>query len=336
MKKKAFFTGILSLLLVFGMTLFVGCPADDGGGGPATVTATVVALTATAGAAQPGAIDHTQYSGTVVWTPQAATFVAGTAYTATITLAAKSGWTFDGVAAGALSVTGAILATPNAAGSGAFAVTITPTAGAAPAPGADASLLGVWIGSAGGPHYKFVAADGGNVYYTANATAFNIAGTYSTATNAALKEVTLRPNAGGVKVVTYEITKSLLKLDDAGNITSYTKNPETGGGFNGSPGVAPLGGMWKEPTGAIGGATAIAFNSDLETFVDTGRRNKDNKVWWDVVGTYAYDAGQKEVLVRLSGGGTMVLENVTFKTANQIMEVTYNGAVISLSKVDDL
>jgi hypothetical protein len=41
MKGKKFLTGILGVMLVFGLTLFVGCPADDGGdSGPAKYTVT--------------------------------------------------------------------------------------------------------------------------------------------------------------------------------------------------------------------------------------------------------------------------------------------------------
>jgi len=40
-----------------------------------------------------------QYYGTVAWSPNHSTFQANTTYTATITLAPRPGWTFDGVAA---------------------------------------------------------------------------------------------------------------------------------------------------------------------------------------------------------------------------------------------
>jgi P pilus assembly chaperone PapD len=53
MKGKKFFMGILSVILVFGLTLFAGCPADDGGSGPTkyTVTFNVNGGTITAGQA---------------------------------------------------------------------------------------------------------------------------------------------------------------------------------------------------------------------------------------------------------------------------------------------
>ncbi|MDR3333587.1 MAG: hypothetical protein LBT13_01690 [Treponema sp.] len=56
MKKKGFLTGILSLALVFGMALFVGCPADDddgggGGGGSNPLLGTWVDVKPTVGVA---------------------------------------------------------------------------------------------------------------------------------------------------------------------------------------------------------------------------------------------------------------------------------------------
>lgn len=52
-------------------------------------------------------IDTEQYTGTISWTPDGATFAAGTVYTATIELIAKEGWTLDNVAANAFVVPGA-------------------------------------------------------------------------------------------------------------------------------------------------------------------------------------------------------------------------------------
>jgi hypothetical protein len=55
-----------------------------------------------------------QYSGTVVWVPADGTFAADTAYTATVTLTAVPGWTFEGVAANSFTHTGKdTVVTPN-------------------------------------------------------------------------------------------------------------------------------------------------------------------------------------------------------------------------------
>jgi hypothetical protein len=122
MKKRLFFTGIIGLGLVF-VLFFAGCPTDAGGGGgdsdTVVTTAAIGGVTAPAiGGTPVTAITATpQYTGTVSWTPTATTFAAGTAYTATITLKAETGYTFDGVAANFFTVAGATTVT-NAADSG--------------------------------------------------------------------------------------------------------------------------------------------------------------------------------------------------------------------------
>jgi hypothetical protein len=65
------------------------------------------------------AISTAQYTGTISWTPADNPFMASTYYTANIVLAAKSGWTFTGVAADSFTVAGA--AATNAANSSAVA-----------------------------------------------------------------------------------------------------------------------------------------------------------------------------------------------------------------------
>ncbi|MDR1858916.1 MAG: hypothetical protein LBQ69_05550, partial [Treponema sp.] len=64
-----------------------------------------------------------QYTGTVAWSPEVSgAFAAETEYTATITLEAKAGFTFDGVAAGFFTVAGAA-SVGNAAYSGTIMAT---------------------------------------------------------------------------------------------------------------------------------------------------------------------------------------------------------------------
>ena len=61
--------------------------------------------------------EDTNFSGTVSWSPAASTFAASTVYTATITLTAKSGFTFEGVEENSFSVTGLPSSVTNAANS---------------------------------------------------------------------------------------------------------------------------------------------------------------------------------------------------------------------------
>jgi hypothetical protein len=75
-------------------------------------------------------VDESQYTGTVEWTKtaggasHAGLFAANTAYTATVRLIAKSGFTFDGVVADTFTHTGAPGGVSNAAGTGS-AITVT-------------------------------------------------------------------------------------------------------------------------------------------------------------------------------------------------------------------
>jgi hypothetical protein len=77
-------------------------------------------------------IDGPQYTGTVAWAPGGA-FAEKTAYTATVTLTAKPGWTFTGVAEGSFICNGAS-SVSNGTGSGTVTITIafpeTPANGA--------------------------------------------------------------------------------------------------------------------------------------------------------------------------------------------------------------
>ena len=78
---------------------------------PVTVSdAAVIGVTPpAAGAAPVTEIDNEQYSGAVTWAPEISggAFAANTAYTATITLKEKPGYTFQGVAADFFTVAGA-------------------------------------------------------------------------------------------------------------------------------------------------------------------------------------------------------------------------------------
>ena len=61
--------------------------------------------------------EDTNFTGTVSWSPASPTFAASTVYTATITLIAKAGFTFEGVEENSFSVTGLPSSVTNAANS---------------------------------------------------------------------------------------------------------------------------------------------------------------------------------------------------------------------------
>jgi hypothetical protein len=143
-KYSAFMTGILSLLLVFGLTL-TGCPMDGGGDdddkSTDPVAVTEVNLTGKVTAPVRDATPVTtfsktpQYTGTIAWqtTDGAAVsgkFAAGTVYKAVVTLAAKTGFTFTGVVENAFTYSNATAT--NAADSGTVTINFPATAAAAP------------------------------------------------------------------------------------------------------------------------------------------------------------------------------------------------------------
>jgi len=75
-------------------------------------------------------IENAQYSGTVTWSPDVlGTFASTTEYTATITLTAKRGYTFQGVAANFFTVEGAA-SVRNSANSGVVTAVFPETSGA--------------------------------------------------------------------------------------------------------------------------------------------------------------------------------------------------------------
>jgi len=79
-------------------------------------------------------LDNLQYSGTVSWSPSVTTtFTAGTVYTATISLTAKTGYTFAGIDANTFQVTGADTVT-HVVGVDTLSISAVFPATAAPAP----------------------------------------------------------------------------------------------------------------------------------------------------------------------------------------------------------
>lgn len=72
------------------------------------------------------AVDNPNYTGKVVWSPEASKFAASTVYTATVTLTPKEGFTFDGVPENFFRCSGATSVT-NAANSGVVTIVFPAT-----------------------------------------------------------------------------------------------------------------------------------------------------------------------------------------------------------------
>jgi len=97
---------LLALVLAFGLVV-AGCDNDPGG--DAKVNLAVPGLKPVVGEAPKATVDTDQYTGAVTWAGDLddGKFTTDVAYTATITLTKKTGYTFEGVAANSLGVTGA-------------------------------------------------------------------------------------------------------------------------------------------------------------------------------------------------------------------------------------
>jgi formylglycine-generating enzyme len=104
------------LALAFTASLLLpGCPSPTSPSADTVITVTAIpGVTAPVVDATPvSAITETaQYTGTVAWSGTPARFGASTVYTATITLTAKAGFTFTGVAANGFTVAGATATNP--------------------------------------------------------------------------------------------------------------------------------------------------------------------------------------------------------------------------------
>jgi hypothetical protein len=120
MKSKAIFGGIFSILLVFSLVL-TGCPGPTDPEPVAPAAPSVVTIDVIPGVTVPvrgqtpvTAITATdQYTGTITWSPAVSgTFAEVTAYTATITLTAKTGYTLTGVTKDFFTVAGATATNP--------------------------------------------------------------------------------------------------------------------------------------------------------------------------------------------------------------------------------
>jgi hypothetical protein len=113
---------------------------------PATINAAAIGLTAPRTGATPvSEIETAQYTGTVAWEPDDSPFAASTAYTATITLTAKTGYTLTGVVENFFTIAGATSVTNGADSE--FITAVFPSTGSASSGGgsttANANLIPV-------------------------------------------------------------------------------------------------------------------------------------------------------------------------------------------------
>ena len=118
---------IIAIAAVIGFA-FITC--DDGNSkSDDTVSINAIGVTAPVQGAAPVTeiTANEQYTGTVAWNGTPAAFAYNTAYTATITLTAKSGYTLEGVPADFFTVAGA-QSVSNAANSGVVTATFSPIA----------------------------------------------------------------------------------------------------------------------------------------------------------------------------------------------------------------
>jgi hypothetical protein len=192
-------------------------------------------------------------------------------------------------------------------------------------------FVGVWIDSMEDDsrtiNYKF---DADLAYSTASATTatsgdFTTTGTYEY--NTATKRLILRPLAGGAsRQISYDLDRSTLIFNDS---ERYTKNPETGGGVNGST-TGTFAGIWQDIAGAD---VPMGFNGDNEYFEPLPQKSKDGKTWWFVVADYAYDSVNFELTIEHTD------EPLTYKVelvlGGRQVKLTYpTGAVTTFEKRD--
>jgi len=170
----------------------------------------------------------TQYTGTVAWLPalENGKFKPVTSYTATITLTAKSGYTFEGVT-GPFTVTGSTSVSFNAinAGSGATVTAVFPDTGSLPIN--IAAIPGIGVPVTDGTPVTTTATDQytGIVTWSPNDTKFT-AGTIYTAT------IKLTPKTGytltGVAQGFFSVANATTVTYSAGSDTVTAVFPATG------------------------------------------------------------------------------------------------------------
>jgi hypothetical protein len=237
--------GILAAALVLASC---GNPGGGGGGGPDPVTAfnltEFVTRPVKNRAPDTTAINEAQYTGVIVWqtqdgAPVTANFAASTVYKAVVTLSAKSGWTFDGVAADSFSYTLTGVTVTNTTGSTTVTVMITfpATTGADdPDPVTAFNLTGLVTAPARGETPDTTAID--EAQYTGSIAWQNSTGAAHSGAFAASTvykaEVTLTAKTGwtftGVGKDSFTYSGATLVTNAAGSGVVTITFPETEGG----------------------------------------------------------------------------------------------------------
>jgi hypothetical protein len=122
----------------------------------------------------------------------------------------------------------------------------------------------------------------------------------------------------------YKITKSTLVLNGS---EAYTKNPETGGGVNGSK-TGIFAGIWKDVKDSD---VPMGFNGDGEYFEPLTQKSKDGKTWWYFIGEYDYASGE----LTINDAKKPRAYKVKFDLGGRLVDLTYsNGDITTFEKQD--
>ena len=151
--------GIAAVVALIGLS-FIACSnpsgSDNGGtdtsGTSGDSSPTVVSISVIPGVTPPAfgetpvtaIVGTAQFTGTVTWDPSSSTFAVDTVYTATITLTAKSGFTFQGVSKDFFTVAGTT-SVNNSVNSGVVTAVFPATGSTPPAPISIKAITGVTV-----------------------------------------------------------------------------------------------------------------------------------------------------------------------------------------------
>jgi hypothetical protein len=196
-----------------------GSVGGNGGSTVATVTdLAILGVTApVAGATPVTTISNTaEYTGTVAWSGTPTTFAYGTAYTATITLAAKTNYTFTGVATDSFTVAGATATNP---ADGNVVTAVFPATAVAPQTGASLVFPTTATATNLGTATDLPVATGTNL-----ATVTNLGGVSALATTADPALVSINLTSASVAFGSLKFVAVLDSSSDKATVTAYVGN----------------------------------------------------------------------------------------------------------------
>jgi len=198
-----------------------------------------------------------QYSGTVSWSPAAASFAGSTAYTATITLTAKTGYTLQGVTENFFTVTGA--AATNSANSGVITAVFPQTA---------ALTYGITLSQTS--DYTFTSATAGYAAPTPLTVTVTNSGNQATGTL-----IVSLPNASS-----FTLSKSSITSMAASGTDTFTIVPKTG----------LTAGTYTETVTVSGGAniTSKTFKVSFTVLIRPWTAVSDSKFGTGIIRAIAY------------------------------------------------